>query len=170
MKIVTTLPFLAALLLPTASVSQPASISEFVGLSKADFLAEMETIHETAWPDLAVMFTRLDPAFEDMLPPYDDWDAQTKELAGCVYDTMAETGALDKLAEYTLLQTEYARFLSENPELDFSNMGENEEVQERFGTPSTEYIQASSSCGLLDHQGLQMQETGLMEALFRHMQ
>lgn len=170
MKIATILPILTALLLPTASVSKPATISEFVGLSKADFLAEMETIHETAWPDLAVMFTRIDPAYEDMLPPYDDWDAQTKKLAGCVYDTMAETDALDKLAEYTLLQTEYARFLAENPEINFANMGENEVVQERFGTPSMEYTQASSSCGLLDYQGRQMQETGLMEALFTQMQ
>lgn len=170
MKINPIFPALAALWLPTASLSQPATIAEFVELSKADFLAAMETVHETSWPDLSVMYTRLDPAYADLLPPYDDWDSQTKELAACVYDKMATDNTLDQLAEYTLLQTEFASFLAANPDLHFGNMSEDPTVLERFGGSSHDYIQASSSCGLLDYQGQQMQETGLMEALFSHMQ
>lgn len=170
MKNKLTLPILAALLLPTASHGQPTTVSEFVELSKADFLAEMEVIHETSWPDLSVMYTRLDPAYADLLPPYDDWDTQTKELAACVYDKMAAEGTLDELAEYTLLQIEFATFLADHPNLNFGNMSEDAAVLERFSSSSHAYIQASSSCGLLDYQGKQMQETGLMEVLFSHMQ
>lgn len=170
MKNKTILPVLAALLLPTASQGQPTTVSEFVELSKADFLAEMEVIHETSWPELSVMYTRLDPAYADLLPPYDDWDAQTKELAACVYDKMAAEGTLDKLAEYTLLQIELATFLAEHPDLHFGNISEDAAALELLGGSAHAYIQASSSCGLLDYQGQQMQETGLMEALFSHMQ
>lgn len=170
MNIKSTIPVIAALLFPTAGVSQPTTISEFLELSKADFLQEMEAIHEASWVDLALMFTRLDPAFADIIPPYDDWDDQTKELAECVYDRMAAEDTLDKLAEYSLLQIEFSQFVVEQPELNFINLSEYELVQSRFGVPLPEYLQASSSCGLLDYQGQQMQDTGLMDALISQMQ
>lgn len=162
--------FLSILSLPATSMAQPSSAAEFVELPRSEFLAEMETILEAAWPGHSVMFTRLDPAYADLLPPYHDWDAQTKELAACVYDAMASDWTLEKLAEYVLLQTEFAAFLANRTDLNFSNMGDDATIQDRFSTPSTEYVKASSSCGLLDYQGQQMQQSGLMGVLLNHMQ
>lgn len=117
-------------------------------LSKSAFLAEYEDRFVQSLEMSAELMRRFDPAYAEVFDADTPVTEAERAAFECLYDTMAEQGALGELAEHSTASDTLLARVENDPDFDYVDMMDPAlEAEVASMTPSDTMIAAMDGCG-----------------------
>lgn len=157
------IPLLSLLLASPAMALDPLPPGHFDGMSRAQYLAEMETVTEAITAQMALLYDRVKPGLAAKVPGQ-IWDDEDRAVAACVYDKAVTEGTLDGLSTYLTLAVISGNKVEANPDITFANLDQYAE-ELGGGDQASTFLGYQNDCGGFDLQSRRMKEMGTWEAL-----
>lgn len=154
---------LTALTASPAMALDPLPPGHFDGMSRAEYLAEMETVTEAVTVQMALIYERLKPGLSDKVPGQ-VWNDEDRAVAACVYDKAVAEGKLEEMSTYLSLAVISGNKVEQNPDITFTNIDQYAE-ELGGGDQASTFLGYQNECGGFELQTRRMKELGTWQAL-----
>jgi len=158
------------LLFPTTTFAQTSvmkdiesySSLDLSSLNREDFVREQREILRTFWEPSMLMFARVDPSLEALVPDF-VWTDEHATVYGCLYDELSAKDALDTSNVMLKDMLTSVAYIEANPDFHVGLIDEHPEFFDLL-MPDETFANVSFDCGVNALNAKTMTDSGLMQA------